>query len=72
MSDEVVKLICRDGEEVEVILNIAEKSGIIKGILEDSPDDKVVPITKVRKEILEKAIEFCSYITTNLPLPEIE
>jgi S-phase kinase-associated protein 1 len=38
MSDKV-KLLCSDGEEVEIDQEVAEKSVLIKGLIDDSPDE---------------------------------
>lgn len=40
MSDNKVKLICSDGEVVEIDIDIAEKSVLIKGLIDDSGTDE--------------------------------
>lgn len=57
---ETVKLLCNDGEVVEVATNIAEKSVLIKGLIEDSGVDEEIPLPQVKKPILEKIIVFCT------------
>ena len=36
MSENKVKLLCSDGEEVEIDIDVAEKSVLIKGLIDDS------------------------------------
>ena len=67
----MVKLITQDGEEVSVPKNIICKSVLIKGIIDDSGTEDAIPLQCVKKPILDKIIEYCTYIDTNAP-PEIE
>ena len=69
MSDKV-KLLCCDGEEVEIDKDVAEKSVLIKGLIDDSPDEQI-PLPNVKRPILEKVIDFCKHIKDH-PAPEIE
>ena len=41
---EVVKLLCNDGEVVEVAVNAAEQSVLIKGLIEESGTDEEIPL----------------------------
>ena len=66
-----VKLITAEGETVEVDVEIASKSALIKGMIDDSGLDEDIPLPNVKKSILMKIIEFCTYIKDNHP-PEIE
>ena len=66
-----VKLLCSDGEEVQVEVSIAEKSVLIKGLIDDSGTEEQVPLPNVKRPILEKVIEFCRHIKDNA-VPEIE
>ena len=69
---EKIRLQTMDGEEVEVDKEIACKSQLIKGILEENADpDDVIPLPSVKKAILDKVLEFCTYINQH-PAPEIE
>ena len=69
---EKVKLQTMDGEVVEVDKEIACKSTLVRGYVEDNPDtDDVIPIPAVKKSILDKIIEYSTYINENQP-PEIE
>ena len=71
MSAEKVKLLCSDGEIVEVDVEIAEKSVLIKGLIDDSGTEEEIPLPNVKKAILEKVVAFCTYLKDNTP-PEIE
>ena len=46
---ETVKLLCNDGEVVEVATNVAEKSVLIKGLIEDSGTEEEIPLPQVKK-----------------------
>ena len=71
MSD-TVKLQTMDSEIVEVDKEIACKSILVKGIVEDNPDaDDIIPLPSVKKSTLDKIIEYCTYINSTAP-PEIE
>ena len=71
MSGEKVKLTTMDGEVVEVDREIACKSILVKGIVDDSGIEDEIPLASVKKPILDKVIEYCTYINENTP-PEIE
>ena len=71
MSGEKVKLQTMDGELVEVDKEIACKSILVKGIVDDSGIDDEIPLASVKKAILDKIIEYCTYIHNNTA-PEIE
>lgn len=68
---EKVKLLCSDGEVVEVDVDVAEKSVLIKGLIDDSGTDDEIPLPNVKKPILERVIVFCEHLKNNQP-PEIE
>ena len=53
---EQVKLLCSDGDEVEVAVEIAEKSVLIKGLIDDSGIEEQIPLPNVKRPILEKVI----------------
>ena len=68
---EMVKLTTMDGETVEVEKEIACKSILIRGIVDDSGVEEEIPLPANKRAILDKIIEYCKYIHTNTP-PEIE
>jgi len=67
----IVKLTTMDGETVEVEKDIACKSILVKGIVDDSGTDDDIPLHSVKKAILDKIIEYCTHIHAHAP-PEIE
>ena len=62
---EKVKLATMDGAVVEVDKEIACKSILVKDIVEDSGIEDEIPLTKVKKAILDKVIVYCTYIHRN-------
>ena len=66
-----VKLVTSEGEIVEVDVEVASKSVLIKGMIDDSGVDEEIPLPNVKRSILNKIIDFCVYIKDNSP-PEIE
>ena len=68
---EMVKLLTMENEEVEVEKEIAQKSVLVKGIIDDSGTDDAIPLPQIKHSILLKILEYCHYIHTNSP-PEIE
>ena len=60
-----------DGETVIVEKEIASKSEWVKHIVDGSEQNDEIPLTQIKKAILDKVIEYCTYINTNPP-PEIE
>jgi S-phase kinase-associated protein 1 len=71
MSDNKVKLVCSDGEVVEIDIDIAEKSVLIKGLIDDSGTEEQIPLPNVKRPILEKVVAFCIHLKDNAS-PEIE
>ena len=68
---EKVKLTTMDGETIEVDKEIACKSVLVRGIVDDSGVDEEIPLPAIKKAILDKIITYCEYINTNTA-PEIE
>ena len=71
MESEQVKLATMDGETVTVDKEIACKSILIKGIVDDVGTEDEISLHGIKKSILDKIIEYCTYINSNQP-PEIE
>ena len=69
--EDLVKLTTLEGNVTSVPLKIISKSTLIKGLIEDAGTEEEIPIPNVKKEVLDKIIEFCTHIDTNSP-PEIE
>ena len=66
-----VKLTTMDGETVEVDVEIACKSIHIKHIIDDFGFDDQISLPQIKRSILDKIIEYCTYIHYNQP-PKIE
>ena len=62
MNAEKVTLCTMDGETVQVDKEIACKSVLIKGIIDDSGVDDEIPLPAIKKAILDKILEYCTYI----------
>ena len=71
MAEDKVRLLCNDGEVVEVEVKIAEKSVLIKGLIEDSGVEEEIPLPQVKKPILEKIVVYCARLVDHQP-PEID
>ena len=71
MEGNKVKLLCSDGEEVEIDIDVAEKSVLIKGLIDDTGTDDQIPLPNVKRPILEKVIDFCKHLKDH-QAPEIE
>jgi S-phase kinase-associated protein 1 len=67
----MVKLISSEGSELEVDLDTAQMSVLIKSMIDDSGPEEDIPLPNVKKNILEKVIEFCQHLKDQ-PLQEIE
>ena len=57
-----VKLVTSEGEVVEVDVDVASKSVLIKGMIDDSGVDEEIPLPNVKKAVLEKIIQYCTYV----------
>ena len=66
-----VKLISSEGSELEVDIETAQMSVLIKSMIDDSGPEEDIPLPNVKKNILEKVIEFCKHLKEQ-PLQEIE
>ena len=60
MAESKVKLVWSDGEVIHIDRDIAEKSVLIKGIMDENQEEEI-PLPNVKRPILEKVIEFCTY-----------
>ena len=59
-GSEKVTLTTQDGEKVEVDKEIATKSKLVQGIVDESPDEEI-PLPSVKKATLDKILEFMTY-----------
>ena len=65
------RLMCKDGEVIEVPVDVASQSKLINGLIEDGGTDDDIPISQVNKPIMEKVVVFCEHMREHAP-PEIE
>ena len=56
-----IRIACKDGEVVEVDQDIAEKSVIIRELIDQSGPYEIIPLAYVRRPILEKVFDFFIY-----------
>lgn len=52
MSGEKCRVLCKDGEVIEVDVETASKSVLIKGLIEDSGIEEDIPLANVNKPIM--------------------
>lgn len=62
-----ITLVSSDGEKIQVSAKAAQRSVLIKGIIEDYPDDAEVPLNNVKKEILKKVVEYLEHYKDEEP-----
>ena len=65
MAQTQVKLICENGESMLVEQDVAERSLLIKGMIDDSGIEEEIPLPNVKKSILEKVVSFCTHLKDN-------
>ena len=53
-ADKKITLVSSDGEKVEISSKAVQRSVLVKGIIEDYPDDAEVPLNNVKSNILKK------------------
>ena len=62
-----VILVSSDGEKIEISSKAVERSNLVKGILEDYPDDAEVPLKNVKINILKKITEYLEHYENEDP-----
>ena len=70
-EDKKITLVSADGKKIEISSKAVQKSVLVKGILEDYPDDAEVPLNNVKSNILEKIKEYLEHYENGDP-KEIE
>ena len=66
-----IKVICQEGETVEIDQDVAERSVLIKNMLDEGGSDEAIPLVNVKRPILEKIVSFCIHLRNN-DAPDIE
>ncbi|RUS14415.1 E3 ubiquitin ligase complex SCF subunit sconC [Endogone sp. FLAS-F59071] len=68
MSDRKIKLTSSEGTEFNVDRDVADKSIIVRNMLEDCAEDGMaIPLPNVSAAILTKVIEYCTHHRADLP-----
>ena len=70
-ATKVIKLTSQEGETVQISHKAVLRSNLVKGILEDYPDDGEVPVNNVKTAILNKIKEYLEHYENQEP-KEIE
>ena len=68
---ETVKLIPEEGEPMEVDVEIAQMSVLVKSMIDDAGTEEDIPLPNVKKATLDKVIEFCQHYKEE-PMQDIE
>ena len=66
-----IKLQSKDGKEFEISKKAAELSELLKGTMNDYPDDNSIPLTDVDEKTTEKILEYLTHFNGQSP-PEID
>ena len=69
--DKMITLVSSDGEKMQISAKAAQRSQLVKGIIEDYPDDAEVPLNNVKSGILKKIKEYLEHYQDSDP-KEIE
>ena len=62
-----ITLVSSDGEKIEISSKAIQRSILVKGILEDYPDDAEVPLNNVKSNILKKIKEYLEHYENSEP-----
>lgn len=57
-----VKLVTSEGEVVEVDVDVASKSVLIKGMIDDAGVEEEIPLPNVKRAVLDRIIAFCVHL----------
>ena len=68
-ADKKIILVSSDGEKVEISSKAVQKSILVKGIIEDYPDESEVPLNNVKSNILKKIKEYLEHYENEEPKP---
>jgi S-phase kinase-associated protein 1 len=67
MDTKTITLVSSDGEKYQISDKAAKRSQLIKGVMDDFPDDPEVPLHNVKSTILEKIIKYLEYYKDTEP-----
>jgi len=57
-NQKMITLVSSDGEKFQINEKAARRSQLIRGVIDDFPDDPEVPLHNVKSNILEKIIKY--------------
>jgi S-phase kinase-associated protein 1 len=66
-TSKTITLVSSDGEKFQVSEKAARRSQLIKGIIDDYPDDPEVPLHNVKSNILQRIISYLEYYKDTEP-----
>jgi hypothetical protein len=69
--EETITLQSKEGKEFEISKKAAELSELLKGTINDYPNENSIPLTDVDEKTTEKIIEYLTHFNGQTP-PEIE
>lgn len=61
MDGKIITLVSSDGDKYQISEKAARRSQLIKGIIDDYPDDPEIPLHNVKSHILAKIKEYLEY-----------
>lgn len=67
MDGKMITLVSSDGDKFQISEKAARRSQLIKGIIDDYPDDPEVPLHNVKSHILAKIKEYLEYYKDTEP-----
>lgn len=67
MEDKTITLVSSDGEKLRISAKAAQRSQLVKGIIEDYPDDAEVPLTNVKSNVLKKIKDYLEHYADSEP-----
>ena len=70
-AEKKITLVSSDSEKIEVSAKAVQRSVLVKGIIEDYPDDAEVPLNNVKSKTLKKIKEYLEHYENEEP-KEIE
>ena len=60
-----IKLLLADGEYVEIDRDATEHIGLIKEMVEADESLQTIPISSIKRPIMEKIVVFCEHLREN-------
>jgi S-phase kinase-associated protein 1 len=67
MEGKLITLVSTDGEKMTISSKAAQRSQLVKGIIEDYPDDAEVPLNNVKSVILKKVKDYLEHYQDSEP-----